>query len=108
MRHCLDAFLKRLVKLAQRPLGFELLSDISIGPEPADNFASVVTDWLGTGQKPTIVPIATPQGKGVFPRLVALEAFLNVPDNALEMIWMMQFLPAEALHLLECGPRIVI
>src|SRR5262245_26170985 len=104
MRHGLDALFQRFVKLAQRSLGFALLRNVGIGSKPTDNIASIVPDWLSTGKKPAVVAVFTAKGKSVLPRLVDFAAFTNVSDNAFNMIGMMQFLPAEALHLLERGP----
>src|SRR5262249_32659331 len=46
--------------------------------------------------------------EGVLPRLIAFETFSDVSNNALEVAGMVQFLPAKALHLFECGSRIVV
>src|SRR5262245_12270613 len=108
MRLGFDPLLQSLVEFAQRFLGFELFRDVGVGAKPADDFAGFVADGLSAREKPTVVAIAPTERKYIFPRLVALEAFSDVPENAFEMIGVVQFLPTKALHLFERGPGILI
>src|SRR4029453_253737 len=108
MRFRSDALLQSLVEFAQRFLGFELVRDISVGSEPTPGFGGFIADRLSTREEPAERAVTTSQWERVLPRLVILEAFLDVPKNAFEMIGMVQFLPAKALHLFERGPGIIV
>ncbi len=108
MRFRSDALLQSLVEFTQRFLGFELVRDISVGTEPTHDFAGFIADRLSTREEPAERAVTTSQWERVLPRLVILEAFLDVPENAFEMIGMVQFLPAKALHLFERGPGIIV
>src|SRR5262245_5779709 len=108
MRLGFDPLLQSFVEFAQRCLCFELVRDVGVGAEPADDLSCFVADGLCAREKPTVVAIASTERKYIFPRLVALEAFADVPENAFEMIGVVQFLPTKALHLFERGPGIII
>src|SRR5262245_57375164 len=108
MRLRFDPLLQSLIEFAQRFLCFELVRDVGVGAKPADDFARFVADGLCAREKPTVVAIASTQRKYIFPRLVTLEAFSDVPENAFEMIGVVQFLPTKALHLFERGSGIII
>src|SRR5262245_27752321 len=108
MRHGLDAIFQRFVKLAQCPLGFALLRDVRVGTKPPNYFARVVADWESARQKPAIVAIPPTQRKRILPRCAAFKTLFDALDDAINMVRVMDFLPAPTLHLFRGRSGVIV
>ena len=108
LRLGLDALLERLVELAQRLLGFDLLGDVGVGAEPANNVAGLVADRQSAREEPAVGAVAAAQGKRVLPGVPVSKLLPDVRDDTMEMVGMVQLLPSPPLHLFMRRSGIVV
>ena len=104
----LHALLQRLVEFAQRLLGLDLVRDVGIGTEPADDVAGFIADGQSAREKPAIASVSATQRKRVLPRRTVFETLPNALDDAIDMFRMVHLLPAPAFHFVERSPRVVV
>ena len=100
-------FTKACLAFAQRVLGLNLFRHVSVGTEPTDDITSLVADRQSTRQKPSVVAILAPERKRVLPWGAGFEALPNAFNDAIDMVGMVDFLPAPALHVFEGHSRVV-
>src|SRR3712207_5674007 len=82
-------------------LGLPLRSDVGVGSEPARDGSARVSDWLRTRKKPTVIALAIPKREGVLPRLPALEVLGQLHADPLDVLRVMDQLPAPTPDLLQ-------
>src|SRR5262249_36312947 len=86
----------------------DLLRDIRVRAKPADDVAGLVANGQSAREEPAIAAVTAAQRECVLPGRTVLEALPDTPDDALDMIGMVNFLPAPSLHFLERRPRVVM
>src|ERR1700730_10709957 len=83
------------------PLGFEALGNIGVGTEPMLDTAMLIADWQRPRKKPPVLALFASERKRVFPRLASVERMPNFLNHSVDVIWMMDLLPAPALPFLK-------
>ncbi len=85
----------------------EVLGDVRVGAEPADDVAGVVAYRHGARQEPAIDAVAALQRESVLPHLTCRQAAVDLLHDAVGVIGMLQRRPAPLLGLVERQPRVV-
>lgn len=81
--------------------GFEALGNIGVGTEPMLDTAMLIADRQRPRKKPPVLALFASERKRVFPRLARIERMPDFPNHPVDVIWMMDFLPAPTLHFLK-------
>src|SRR5262249_1797678 len=83
---------------AQLLLSLALGGDVGVGPEPADDPPGLVTDRNRSGEEPTVMAIPAAKGEHVLPDLAVLETAGQFRRDPLDMLGMVERLPALVLY----------
>ena len=105
-QHCQELVLA-VVGLSEGLLGLSLFRDVGVRAEPTSNAPLVVPDRDGSGEEPSVVSVSAQDWEGVFPGLSTPQVILELGHDAVEMVRVMDRLPAPALHLFEGGAGVV-
>ena len=96
-----------MVGLSEGLLGLSLFRDVGVGAEPASDVCPWSSDRDGSGEEPSVVSVSAQDWEGVFPGLSTPQVILELGHDAVEMVRVMNRLPAPALHLFEGGAGVV-
>src|SRR4029079_15340607 len=102
------AFFQLLAVPAQRLFHLSLLGDIGVGAQPAHHEPGFVANRHGPRKEPAILAAPAAQWEGIVPYFSGNEGVLDAVHHAPDLIWMVHLLPAPSLHLLECGPSVIV
>src|SRR5258705_9557454 len=79
-----------------------------MGAEPADDGSGFIANGQSARKEPAIAAIPTAHGERILPWLAAFETLPDALDHTIDMIGMVDLLPAPALHLFKGRPGEVV
>ena len=85
-----------------------LVLNIRVCPKPEENLASIIFERHGSGEMHAHFAVVASKRKRVFPGVADRQCDFPSRNHSFQFRWVVNFLPAPALHFLRCRASVVV